>query len=265
MRHALFIAALSGSLLGAVQLASAADMATPRAPMPEKAAPMAAPAPVYPWTGFYLGAHFGGGWENHTVTNVGSLNSVNFPAGYSSSGDISGVLGGAQIGFDYQFHPNWLIGIAGDWAWTNIKGDQDNPSVTYPSTIISHVHHEYTWLATLTGRIGFLVDPSWLFYAKGGAAWAHQKSNFNTTNSGTVVTTGDGSNTRSGWTVGGGTEYRFARNWSAFLEYDYVDFGTKTNDLNVTYGTGSIPTGSVLERDNKAHLSIVKAGFNYRF
>lgn len=263
MRRALFIAALSACFVGAVQLAYAADMPT-KAPMPA-IAPMAPPVVAYNWTGFYIGGHFGGGWGHHTVTNVGSLNSTNFPAGTSFSGDTSGVLGGAQIGYDWQFNPNWLVGIAGDWAWTGIKGDDVNPSTVDP-TIVNHTHRETTWLATLTGRIGYVAANDWLLYAKGGAAWAHGKSNSFTTNAaGATLTTTESSSTRSGWTVGAGTEYRFARNWSIFAEYDYVDFGTKTISNNVTFGTGSIPTGSTLLRDNKSHLNIIKGGVNFRF
>lgn len=247
---------------GAAQTASAADMA----PAPVyKAPPPVMVAPPMNWTGFYVGAFFGGGWEHHTTTNTGSLNSVNFPYGYSSSGTISGVLGGLQAGYDWQFHPNWLLGITGDWGWTDIKGDQDNVAVT-SSSIVNHVHHEYTWLATVSGRLGFVASNDWLLYLKGGGAWAHAKSNSNVTNgSGVITTTTDSSTTRSGWLIGAGTEYRFARNWSAFLEYNYIDFGTETISNNVTLGSGSVPTGSVLLRDNKSYLNIVKAGVNYRF
>jgi outer membrane immunogenic protein len=263
MRRALFIAAILGCMVGAVQLAQAADMAT-KAPMPAKA-PMAPLIIAYNWTGFYVGGHVGGGWEHHTITNSGSLGSSNFPVGYSSSDDLSGVLAGGQIGYDWQFHPNWLVGVAGDLAWTDIKGDAINVGLLNPPAL-SHVHHEYPWLATVTGRFGYVAN-NWLLYAKGGAAWAKAKSSSFTTNAaGVTTTTTESSATRTGWTVGAGTEYRFTQNWSAFLEYDYIDFGTDTISTAVTFGTTApVLTGTTLSRDNKAYMNVVKGGINFRF
>lgn len=234
------------------------------ADMPVKARPIPV-ATVYNWSGLYLGGHVGWGWEQHTTTNVGTLNSANFPAGYSSSTDMNGALGGAQIGYDWQFNPNWLAGVAADFAWTGLKGDGVNSGVVNP-LVLSHTHHEYTWLTTVTGRVGYVAN-SWLLYAKGGAAWAASKnSSFTTNAAGATVTITDGSTTRSGWTIGAGTEYRFAQNWSALLEYDYVDFGTTTLSNSVTLGTvAPVLTGVTLLRDNKATMNVVKAGINYRF
>ncbi len=229
-------------------------------------APIAPPVALYNSNGFYVGGHFGGGWEHHTITNVGSLGSANFPVGYSSSGDLSGVLGGGQIGYDWQFHPNWLVGIAGDFAWTDIKGDSDNVGLLNP-TSVSHVHHKYDWLPTVTGRLGFVASNNWLLYAKGGAAWAKAKrSSFTTNPAGVTVTTTESDTTRTGWTVGAGTEYRFARNWSAFIEYDYVDFGTDTISTAVTFGSvAPVLTSTTLLRDSKAYMNVVKGGVNFRF
>ncbi len=233
-------------------------------PMATKAPPMLAPAPVYAWTGFYVGGHVGGGWGHHTITNVGSINGGAFPAGTTSSGDTSGVLGGAQIGFDYQFSPNWLVGVAGDWAWSGIKGDDTNVSVIN-TAVVSNVHRNNKWIATATGRIGYVAN-NLLIYVKGGAAWTHSEVNGFTTNGATTVATVEGSSTRSGWTVGGGGEYRFTKNWSLFAEYDYIDLGTKTSSTLVTFGSvAPVLTGTSLLRDSKVHFNIVKAGVNFRF
>jgi outer membrane immunogenic protein len=234
------------------------------ADMPLKAPPVVAAA-AFSWTGFYLGGYFGWGFEHHTVTNVGSINSANFPAGYTSSADIDGALGGAQLGYDWQFSPNWLVGIGADIAWSGIKGDANNPGVVNP-LVVSHVHHDYSWLSTVTGRFGYVAN-NWLLYAKGGAAWAESKSSSYTTNAaGVTTTTTEGSLTRTGWTAGGGLEWRFAKNWSALVEYDYVDFGIATASNAVTFGTTApVLTGATLQRDNKAYMNVVKVGVNYRF
>jgi outer membrane immunogenic protein len=236
------------------------------ADLPVKAPAYKAPPPVaYNWTGFYFGGHVGWGWEHHTVVNVGTVNSTNFPAGTTSSGDLDGFLGGLQFGYDWQFHPNWLVGLGVDFAWADIKGDQVNPSAVNPA-IVSHPHTEYNWLTTATGRLGY-VAANWLLYVKGGAAWAGNKNNSYTTNAaGVTVTTVTGSRTRTGWTVGAGTEYRFAGSWSALFEYDYVDFGIGTLSSTVTLGSiAPVVTGATLLRDNTSHIHVLKVGINYRF
>jgi outer membrane immunogenic protein len=91
---------------------------------------------------------------------------------------------------------------------------------------------------------------------KGGGAWAKYKySNSDPLSGGTF----NASETRSGWTIGGGVEYAFAGNWSAKVEYDYIDFGTKT----VTFP--DIPTATGFPEGLKNTINEVKVGVNYRF
>ena len=85
------------------------------------------------------------------------------------------------------------------------------------------VNFNNQWFDTLTGRLGYAVAPTWLFYFQGGAAWAHTSTDF--TLGGVQV--GQASKTRSGWTVGGGVEWMFAPQWSAFVEGNWMDFGSR--------------------------------------
>jgi opacity protein-like surface antigen len=89
------------------------------------------------------------------------------------------------------------------------------------------------WFDTLTGRIGYAFAPSWLLYGQGGAVWAK--------NSAEVHINGDDlgtlSKTRTGWTAGGGIEWMFAPNWSAFLEGNFMDFGSNDRNINTAVGT----------------------------
>ncbi len=101
---------------------------------------------------------------------------------------------------------------------------------------------QFNWYSTLTGRVGYAVD-NWLWYVKGGAAWADVDYSIG------GVKLGD---TRTGWTVGGGLEYGLTPNWSAKLEYNFLDFGSD----NI-----AAPIG--VKADTQAHL--FKAGLNYRF
>lgn len=251
------------------------------ADLPVKAPSHMAPAPApltYNWTGFYVGGNIGWGWENRTITNVGTINGAAFPAGTTHSSDADGFIGGLQLGYDWQFAPNWLVGVAGDFDWSDINGSSDNLNVvggTGPGTRLSHGTYNYKYLATVTGRLGYVAN-NWLLYFKGGWAWAKRKGNGITTNTvtagalppGSTLVTTTSSGTPSGWTIGGGTEYRFAPHWSAFIEYDYVDFGTKTGHPLVTFavpGAAPVATGVTLARDNDSHISVVKGGINYRF
>ena len=166
--------------------AMAADMALPPAPQ-------FAPPPPSTWTGCYIGGNVGGGWN--TISGFDPTNVVSV-----GNAKGSGFVGGGQVGCDYQYNPI-VFGIAGMFDGSTVSGTGPNlevPGVTNKSVI--------PWLATLTGRIGFVAMPSALLYAKGGAAWA--QNNINTTNtSSPLVAVGPvsaSSYAANGWTVGGG-------------------------------------------------------------
>jgi outer membrane immunogenic protein len=107
----------------------------------------------------------------------------------------------------------------------------------------------------LTARIGYLVQPQSLLYLKGGVAWAHNKFVDNATSL-VGPTTSTGKSTRGGWTAGGGIEQMFVPHWSLFVEYDYTNFGRRTENL-----TGG-PTEAFSIKQN---LQTVLVGVNYRF
>ncbi|MEW6767793.1 MAG: outer membrane beta-barrel protein [Pseudomonadota bacterium] len=191
-------------------------------------------APVYNWTGFYVGAHIGAAFNsnNNVVTTIPGLVTNNRDASF---------LGGGQVGADYQFSPNWLIGVEGQ-----ISGlANNNRSFTNG---VNTLTDKSDWLASVTGRLGYVWGPG-LIYAKGGVG-------FRDTN-GVSVTAGFApalvSRQDSGYTVGGGLEYMFAPAWSAKVEYQYFNFGN----------TGVItPAGNLSYRDD---FHTVKLGVNYHF
>ncbi len=111
----------------------------------------------------------------------------------------------------------------------------------------------------MTGRLGCAGWSNWLVYFKGGAAWTHHEASSTlTTPAGAVISTSSGSEDRTGYLVGGGVEWAFLRNWSAKLEYNYLDFGTDTVTRNTS-------TGETNLRDVKLDMNVFKAGINYRF
>ncbi len=195
-------------------------------------------APVYNWTGFYIGAHIGGafnGSDSFATDNLGVV-------GAQRDGSF---LGGGQIGADYQFSPNWLVGIEGQ-----ISGLSDNRRTFTDTGTGDTLRDRSDWLASVTGRLGYTWGPG-LIYVKGGAAF---RDSGGLTGTGTFLG-GVTDRDDTGYTVGGGLEYMFAPAWSAKLEYQYYNFGT----------TNVIAPGVPAALSYKDDLHTVKAGINYHF
>ena len=166
--------------------------------------------------------------------------------------DTDGFLGGGQIGCDYQFAPNWVVGVEGNFSWADISGSSTFPGGITPGATVT-AEAKTDWLVSVTGRLGYAWD-HWLLYAKGGAAWAHDKYAI-----GTYLGTWAASETRSGWTVGGGLEWAFADNWSTKLEYQFYDFGNR----DLTFVSPGLSEPDV--ENVKQQIQTVKFGLNYRF
>jgi outer membrane immunogenic protein len=214
--------------LGATVPALAADLAA----RPYTKAPAYAPAPIYNWTGFYIGGHIGGA----------------FAGGDSLTGDNGRFLGGVQGGADYQFAPSWVIGVEAQYSWL---GSNDTGVLFPGGTLVTSNSDQ---LGSVTGRLGYTWGPA-LLYAKGGYAWKDGNSLSASRAGVPVAFTTDGNN-RDGYTVGAGLEYLFAPNWSAKVEYQYYNFGSTT----FTSGQPDI-VGTRFHDDEHS----VKAGVNYRF
>jgi outer membrane immunogenic protein len=232
------------------------------ADLPMKARPM--PEPVWTWTGFYIGAHAGAGWgtAESTLTSISAPGfpavPVNLPFAQNSR---SGFLGGGQVGYNYQ--SGWAVfGIQGDIAGMDVKG-------TTPCLEVISCTSKSDWLATVTGRFGGVVADRTLLYIKGGGAWMHTDQTATVSAAlgglgGLVGVGGAGavsaSTTSPGWLLGMGVEYAFARNWTGFLEYDYMEFQTMNLAFPVALAPGASINASVVNK-----LSIAKVGVNYRF
>jgi outer membrane immunogenic protein len=239
--------ALAAGATGALTVADSANAADLR--MPLKAPPP--PAPVYSWSGCYVGAHWGWGWGKSTGQGISSAGT---PTSFGSfDTKVSGPIFGGQLGCNYQWPTtNFVVGIEGMIAGADINGN----GVSFKSSS-GWMHNKIDSLASITGRIGWNGwDPMVLFYVKGGWAWAHQKNLFQPGESSAYLS----SHSFSGWTVGGGVEwaFTFAPRWSAFVEYDYYSFGHKT--VCVT----SITTCTDVLTSVKTNVSTVKVGINYK-
>jgi outer membrane immunogenic protein len=196
-----------------------------------------APLALYNWTGCYAGAHFGSLFAQKDWGAFGAH-------------DETGLVVGGQLGCNYKVS-TWVLGVQGDIAWSDASGTNVDQVSALGLTDRSKIDS----LSSVTGRIGYAWDRL-LAYAKGGGAWTHDKyDSFFTATNATFATA---SETRGGWTVGGGFEYAIVSNLSMFFEYDFYDFGTRT--IGFTTVAGSSQLIDIRERE-----SVVKVGANWRF
>jgi outer membrane immunogenic protein len=231
--------------------ATAADLS--RAPPPVYRAPP--PVYIFNWTGCYIGGNVGGLWARKDWTVVGG--DPFFAAGNSfGSHDVNSWLGGVQGGCDYQFAGGFVIGIQGDYDWTDAKGDSsDVLNNAFFGTTGFLDHTRIKSLASVTGRVGYAWD-RFLGYVKGGGAW--ERDEYTIINP-AGFTSASASQTRPGWTVGIGGEYAFTNWLTGFAEYNYYDFGKRS----VTFLS---PGGGVFDIiDVKETKSVVKVGLNLRW
>lgn len=219
-------------------------------------APPSTPAPVraagYDWSGLYLGAQTGYGW--------GSKNWLSLTP--DRSYDVSGWLGGGQIGFNAQTG-RVVLGVEAEGLWTNIDGDSTFDIFTTSLALSSRVR----WIGMVTGRVGFAHWDRWLPYLKAGVAFAEERHDQTNISPGFSVSTvsAPGKQFRDGWVVGGGAEYAFAGNWSARIEYNYIDFGKRTDQVIAIQNVGGVLQNVGLTPEIRQHLQLVKFGLNYRF
>ena len=240
-------AAITTLFVGMSVAAKAADL--PVAPAPAYKAP-AMMAPIFSWTGFYLGGNLGIGWQNGNVTD--SRFGVNWSANNNAT-----FVGGGQVGVNYQFGGNFVAGIEGDFDW--FANNNNSASVTAFGTTLQGSDNG-RWLTTLTGRLGYAFDHV-LLYGKGGGAWVGS-NNFTVTNvaTGTSVAFSN-NNTNTGWTAGAGVEWAFTQNWTARVEYDYVGLSNASFTVPATF---PVVGGDVFTTNNH-NIQMVTVGINYLF
>src|SRR6516162_2846401 len=267
---AMHIGNVSGRVVRKLSVAGVAVAALVAAPamagdLPINAPPYAPPyAPLYRappiialnWTGCYLGGHIGGSFVDKKFGGPFVDNAVPSTFGAPTSFAISdpsadlnstGLLGGGQVGCNFQFAANWVIGFEADASGANQQGGGDSRLITEGAvlngtlpgitTVVSSngtASSRTDFIATATGRLGYTFGRlgQGMVYAKGGAAWAHDKYQFN----GQVLTSACGvvaidpfppqcvlgnsfvtpfnfgaSETRVGWTVGAVSSGQYGR------------------------------------------------------
>jgi len=222
-----------GAALATCSLAVAADLPTS---LPIKAPVRSA---IYDWTGFYLGGHVGyGGGGFGPGTNPLPEQGVFFPH------SVTGLIGGYQAGYIRRFSNHVVLGIEADASFTS---PLDAPALT-PAPFNTTLDY----VGTVHGRIGYAFG-TLLPYVTGGAAWGHGHVYFNDGAGNSILLRAQN---QLGWTAGAGVEFAVSGNWTAKLEYDYINLARRTYDLS----DAGLPSVNV---DPNIHL--VKLGLNYRF
>jgi outer membrane immunogenic protein len=264
----LFVAAVvaAGTFAG-VSVSSAADLAA----RPYTKAPVIA-APIYDWTGFYIGGNIGYSWgrSDNTATLVNGAGTVLFTDAVGR--DMNGVIGGGQVGYNWQM-ASWLWGLEADIQGSGQKGSRDficptgvcTPNfgviAVFPGPAVPvTLSQKLDWFGTVRGRVGVLATPTVLLYATGGLAYGDVQTS--ATIAGLGVTSS--SNTRVGWTVGAGVEGSIGGNWTAKLEYLYMDIGRTSGTFATTVGAFG---GGLLAANFNSRVTdnILRVGVNYRF
>jgi len=286
LRAALISALSAGS-------AMAADLPSRKGPVP------APPLPLPLWTGFYIGLNAGGGWSESTTVSTAAVHGFNNGArGAIEAGPVEaaaqttqlsagngGFIGGGQIGYSLQLGQNFVIGLEADIQ--GIAGGSNSQSALFPglSSIngplysVSAASKRIDYLGTVRGRFGFLAAPTLLAYATFGLAYGETSvgaSNFqifptpsNPNFGAPHFSAGNYSDTRTGWTAGGGLEWMFLPNWSAKVEYLYYDLGEATfaqsPNLHVLARNNAPWVLNFLESKTRFDGHVVRAGVNYHF
>jgi outer membrane immunogenic protein len=277
----------------------------------QQAAAAPSPPPVAGWTGLYVGGNVGYGWGNAETTLAGSGTAVsgvglfplenNFSFAGAHKSTIDGVIGGGQVGYNYQYGARWVLGIEADIQDSTQRGNNTfvdsfagqicdtvvaGPTCVSTSplngTALTGYQAKIDWFGTVRGRLGWLVTNQSLLYVTGGLAYGHVSAsgslNVSASTTAGPSTFGPGtsafsaSKTNVGFAIGGGIEQKFSAwlspNWTWKVEYLYVDLGsvdTPTSFAAATTLPGFFsPLTGTLTGHTRFTDNIVRIGLNYK-
>ncbi|MGY2902641.1 outer membrane protein [Bradyrhizobium sp. URHC0002] len=256
----LVISALAFSSMAA----SAADMA-----MRTKAPPIVVD-PSYNWSGFYIGGNVGYGWGD-ADTSFNPLPSaaafVNL-APTTLAPDPQGVVGGVQAGYNWQAG-KFVFGLEADIQASDIHGNAlvtpiiQNSGAPFPGAGFLAASQRIDWFGTVRARAGFTPVDRLLLYVTGGLAYGNVSYNAQTDfrPGGTIQYPASFSRTKTGWTAGAGAEWAFAQNWTAKVEYLYIDLGNESTIANPVPANPPFQVGY----NWRTTEQIARVGLNYKF
>ena len=240
--------------------------------------------PVYDWTGFYIGGNVGYSWGRSSDTSSLTNGAGTFLFTSANKTNLDGVVGGGQIGYNWQIQ-NWVWGFEADIQGTGEKGSRAftcPAGICTPSTILGgplalvvlvpgaavplSLEQKIDWFGTVRGRVGVLATPKVLLYATGGLAYGEVKSSETVA---ALLTGFSSSTTNVGYTVGAGVEGVIGGNWTAKLEYLYVDLGRVSGAFATTipaFGSGTVASGTLTSNySSRVTDNVLRVGGNYKF
>jgi outer membrane immunogenic protein len=226
--------------------------------------------PVFNWTGFYLGGNLGYSWGRSSDSSALTNGAGTILFASTGKTDLNGIVGGGQIGYNWQMQ-GWVWGLEADIQGTDEKGSRAficpaaaclPPAALAPAGgIAAALNQKIDWFGTVRARGGVLVTPMVLLYATGGLAYGEVATNETV---GALSTAFSTNSTNVGWTVGAGVEGVIGGNWTARLEYLYVDLGHASGSFLTTIGALG---GGAISSSYNSHITdnIVRVGINYKF
>ena len=267
----------------------AADMAVKAPPLP---------APVASWTGFYAGVNAGYGWSDTSSSNNPLdpasrifFSDPTFGTNFGTAFRQAGAIAGGQVGYDWQFSNQGVLGVEADFQYSDIRGTGIARTLPLFGGFIeydSDTERRLRWFGTVRGKLGFLVAPNVLLYGTGGLAYGETESrgdmNINPLlpNGQVVIQViqnqtelacrnqapasalcyqGSNSETKVGWAAGFGGEWKIALNWSVKAEYLHVGLPSTSATLNAA--PPSTPDVKTVFKFNSQNYDLVRFGVNY--
>jgi outer membrane immunogenic protein len=239
----------------------------------KQVAPAPPPECDFTWTGLYFGGNAGYGW-GHADTDFEPLPDA---ATFGSlkptelSPDPDGFIGGGQVGYNYQFNKWFVLGAETDFQGTDIEGhDSTSPIVQFagpPNAAGSFLaaHERLQWLGTVRGRIGIAPICRLLIYGTGGFAYGNVDYSANTNFDNGITYPVDFTETKTGWTAGGGLEYALSNHWTIRAEYLHYDLGDEHRTQNKL--VAGVPQGPpfFVRYNFDTSGEVVRAGLNFKF
>ncbi|MGD9656068.1 MAG: OmpW family outer membrane protein [Methylocystis sp.] len=278
------IAALMVASAGAA--ASAADLPHYKAPPPP-------PPPAFTWTGLYGGVNIGYafgdgaqetgglGYLTGLVVPGAQLAATPLGSAWSVGQNLRGVVGGGQLGYNYQFNPWLVLGVEADIQAADIVS-HSNTAVGLIDAAGPHIQSmnstkNVDWFGTVRGRVGLTLPsmPNLMAYGTAGFAYGQVVNNVGFADNFLALgvnSLGHGyyDDTRVGWAAGGGLEWSPSMfpAWSLKAEYLYVDLGTtKANSVPLNAWPGITPGVPVFAATHSSptRFHTVRAGINWHF
>jgi outer membrane immunogenic protein len=259
-------------ILSAVSLAALTGSAF-AADLPTRKEPLLPPPPAFTWTGLYGGINVGygfgaGGADTGSLSGTSSTGAIG--SSWNKSLSPSGVLGGGQIGYNYQYNPYIVVGAEADIQAADMNASAGYPGFGTGATYVTTTKN-IDWFGTARGRIGLTMPgySNFLVYGTGGFAYGQVDTNVGIsylTSNGGASGTSSFYQTKTGWTAGGGVEWspQSFPAWSAKVEYLYTDLGATNQNI---YSIFSSPAGTFFGANHQSptQFNTVRVGLNWHF